>query len=54
MRSLELRCNVQAKAHADGWGIWLIGKAHKRTDTRQHLAGLRPGHDVDVTVKFLA
>ena len=34
--------------------ISLIGKAHEEKEIRQALLGLRPGHDVDVTVNFLA
>jgi hypothetical protein len=30
------------------------GQAHEEKGTRQTLLGLRPGHDVDVTVNFLA
>jgi len=30
------------------------GKAHEEKKTHQTLLGLRPGHDVDVTVNFLA
>jgi hypothetical protein len=32
----------------------LIGKAHEAKEARRTLLGLRPGHDADVTVNFLA
>ena len=51
----RVRRNVQTKAQSQvGRNISLIETPHEAKETRRTLLVLRPGHDLDVTVNFLA